>query len=118
MDWLPESGLARILVIAALAALAHIAVRAARVGAERVLSPTGSDPAAAHLAAARRHPKLATLLSLGASTATFVLWFVAVGLIPGQQRLIEPGFRQRVVAWMKTRDEAYADWMVTVTLRA
>lgn len=37
---------------------------------------------------------------------------------PGQQALIETAFRQRVVAWMKTRDESYADWMVTVTLRA
>lgn len=39
-------------------------------------------------------------------------------LWPGQQTLIEPGFRQRVTAWMKSVDESYADWMVTVTLRA
>lgn len=38
-------------------------------------------------------------------------------LWPGQQALLDAGFRQRVVAFMKTVDPAYADWMVTVTLR-
>lgn len=84
MEWLRENALAHILVIAAVAAAAHILVRATRVGLERALAPAGSDPAEAHIAAARRYPKLATLISLGASTATFILWFVTLGIILGR----------------------------------
>ena len=81
MEILQQSVLASILVIAALAALAQLLVRTVRTGAERALAPAGAEAARTHLAAARRHPKLVTLLSLGASTATFVIWFVAIGLI-------------------------------------
>ena len=81
MTWLQESALARILVIAAVAVLAHVAVRLIRATSERALAPDGADPSRPHLAAARRYPKVATLISLGASTATFILWFVAIGLI-------------------------------------
>lgn len=81
MEWLRGSTLAHILVIAAVAAAAHILVRAIRVGVERAIAPAGSDPARARTAAVRLHPKVATLTSLAASTATFVLWFVALGFI-------------------------------------
>ena len=84
MEWLRESALAQILVIAAVAAAAHLLVRAARAALERSLAPAGTDAEEAHWAVARRYPKVATLSSLAASTATFVLWFVALGLILGQ----------------------------------
>ena len=81
MDLIRDSLFASVLAIVAIAALAQTVVRMTRAGAERALAPKGADPAHAHLAAARRHPKLATLLSLAASTATFVLWFIAIGLV-------------------------------------
>lgn len=37
---------------------------------------------------------------------------------PGQGGLIETGFKQRVIAAMKTEHPEYADWMVSVTYRA
>lgn len=39
-------------------------------------------------------------------------------LWPGQGALVESGFKQRVLAAMRTLDESYADWMITVTYRA
>jgi moderate conductance mechanosensitive channel len=37
---------------------------------------------------------------------------------PGQQAVVETLFRQRVIAFMRGRDEQYADWMVAVSYRA
>lgn len=39
-------------------------------------------------------------------------------LWPGQGAIIETPLRQRVVAAMRSLDESFADWMVTVTYRA
>jgi hypothetical protein len=36
---------------------------------------------------------------------------------PGQQVLVETVFRQRVVAFMRSIDETYADWMAPVSYR-
>ncbi|HUG40630.1 MAG TPA: mechanosensitive ion channel domain-containing protein [Longimicrobiales bacterium] len=83
MSWLTDSAIARILVIAALAALAHIVLRAGHAGADRLMAPPNTDPGRVHRVAALRHPKVATLLSLAASTLTFAIWFVAVGLMLG-----------------------------------
>lgn len=81
MTWLEASPLARILLIAAVSALAHLLVRAAHAAADRALAPAHTEPARVHRLAAHRHPKVATLLSLAASALTFVIWFVAVGLM-------------------------------------
>ena len=81
MELIRESVLASVLAIAAAAVLAHFFVRTARAAAERALAPPGAEPGQLHLAAARRHPKLTTLVSLAASTASFVIWFVTVGVV-------------------------------------
>ena len=39
-------------------------------------------------------------------------------LWPGQGALIETALRQRILAAMRSLDESYAEWMVTVTYRA
>ena len=68
----------RLAIIIAVAIGAHLLIRAIKAMSERGLA--GSDPSDT---AARRHPKLATVLSLAVSAATFVLWFVALGLALG-----------------------------------
>ena len=67
-----ETDLVRLAVIAVGAVAAHVVVRVVKRTADRWLTPR------------RRHPKLATVLSLLASAATFVIWFVALGLLLGE----------------------------------
>lgn len=43
---------------------------------------------------------------------------IKLRLWPGQGALVESSFRQRLLARMKELDDAYADWMITVTYRA
>lgn len=77
-------GWQRAVVILAVAVLAHLVVRAGRLALDRVLGPPGvRAPARARAAASSEgaHPKLATILSLVFSTLTFVIWFVAGGLV-------------------------------------
>lgn len=76
-SWLPDSGLPRALVILGMAFVAHLLLRTLKGGADRVVGPAGAQrpPGTA------RHPKIATILGLFFSAATFVLWFVAVGVV-------------------------------------
>ncbi len=71
----------RILVVAVLALLAHLLVRAARRVIERVMAPESPPGAPAAETFARRYPKVATITSLVVSALTFTIYFVAVGLI-------------------------------------
>lgn len=78
MNLVPDTQLGRLALIFAVALAVHLVVRAIKAGTDRILAPaTATDRAAA---ASRRHPKIATVVSLAASTITFVLWFVAVGV--------------------------------------
>jgi hypothetical protein len=36
---------------------------------------------------------------------------------PGQQAVVETIFRSRLLALLRTRDDAYADWMISVSYR-
>jgi moderate conductance mechanosensitive channel len=76
----PETGpaLTSLALIALVAAVVHLLVRGLKALSDRILAPAvRSDRASA---ASRRHPKIATIVSLLVSTAIFVLWFGAVGL--------------------------------------
>lgn len=75
--WLPEDPLARAITVLALAVAAHLLIRALKGGLDRWLGPTGAQQPPG---TPGRHPKLATILGLVLSTATFGLWFAAVGL--------------------------------------
>ena len=79
-----EVDLLRLLVIAAVAVVGHLLLRALKHGGDRWLSGRQSAQRGAALAAAQRTQKLATVLSLLVSAATFVLWFVALGLFLGE----------------------------------
>lgn len=63
-------------LILAAAVAAHLLIRAIRAGAERWMAPHGGREVAF-----RRHPKVASLVTILVSAATFTLYFVAVGLI-------------------------------------
>lgn len=76
MDWIPASGLPRAAIILAAAVLVHLALRIVRRAASARLGPAGAQRPPG---TPGRHPKLATILSLLFSTATFVLWFAAIG---------------------------------------
>lgn len=75
--WIPDSGLPRALVILAIALLAHLVLRAVKSGLDRLIGRAGAQAPPGP----GRHPKLATVVGLLFSAATFVLWFVAVGMI-------------------------------------
>jgi moderate conductance mechanosensitive channel len=82
MSLVPESLLARIVLIAVIAIAAHLLVSGVKRGSDRLLAPATTMNRAA--VASRRHPKIATVISLLVSTATFVLWFTAVGIALNQ----------------------------------
>jgi moderate conductance mechanosensitive channel len=75
--WLPESGFPRALAILAVAFVIHLLLQAVKRGIDHVIGRAGvqAPPGPA------RHPKLATILGLLFSAATFVLWFVAFGVV-------------------------------------
>jgi moderate conductance mechanosensitive channel len=68
--------LSRILLIVVLAAAAHLVVRSVRTGADRWMS-AGQDRHAAF----RRHPKIASLVTILVSAFTFTIYFIGVGLV-------------------------------------
>jgi moderate conductance mechanosensitive channel len=78
----PDSNFARLGVIAVIAIGAHLLVRAIKAISDRLLAPATATNRAA--AAGRRHPKIATVVSLVASTTTFAIWFTAVGFALSQ----------------------------------
>jgi moderate conductance mechanosensitive channel len=82
MTFVPETILGRLAVIVVLAILAHVVVNGVRQGSNRLLTPAGTTNRAA--LAAQRFPKVATIVSLLVSTATFVVWFTAVGIALSQ----------------------------------
>jgi moderate conductance mechanosensitive channel len=82
MTLVPESLPGRLALIIALAVVVHLVVRATKAGSDRILAPpTSADRASA---ASRRHPKIATIVSLLVSTTTFVVWFAALGIALAQ----------------------------------
>jgi moderate conductance mechanosensitive channel len=70
----------RVLAILAIAAALHLAVRGIRRASEWIVTPD-SSPALARELLARRRPKLATVTTLVVSAVTFMIYFVAVGLV-------------------------------------
>jgi moderate conductance mechanosensitive channel len=82
MTLVPDSLLARLALIAVLALAAHFMVRAGKGLSDRLLAPATTGDRA--VAASRRHPKIATVVSLLVSTATFAVWFTALGVALNQ----------------------------------
>lgn len=78
---------ARIVVIAILTLAAHLLVNALKSVSDRMLAPPDTPEASAKRAAARRHPKIATITSLVVSALMFAVYFAAVGLILVQLRV-------------------------------
>lgn len=70
--------LTSIALIAVVAVAVHLVVRGLKAVSDRVLSPAARGDRAS--AASRRHPRIATIVSLLVSSAIFALWFAAVGL--------------------------------------
>ncbi|NIQ53630.1 MAG: mechanosensitive ion channel, partial [Gammaproteobacteria bacterium] len=69
--------LVRAAVILALAVALHLLIRILKRAVGHALGPVGARrPPGAR----GRHPKLATVVGLALSTATFALWFAAIGL--------------------------------------
>lgn len=66
--------LAAIVLILAVAVVAHLAVRVLRAGAESWMATGRKESASA------RHPKLASLVTILVSTLTFTIYFLAFGL--------------------------------------
>ncbi len=72
----------RVALIVALAVLAHLAVRLARAGVGRLLAaPRSGSRASTEATLAHRYPKFASVTSLLTSAFTFVVYFVALGLV-------------------------------------
>jgi len=82
MNLVPESILARIALLIVVAVVVHLVVRGVKAGSDRLLAPATATNRA--VAATRRHPRIATVVSLLVSTATFTLWFATVGIALGQ----------------------------------
>jgi moderate conductance mechanosensitive channel len=70
----------RILVILLLAAALHVLVRLLRRAGEWIVTPDSSPEIARDLFV-RRRPKIATVTTLVVSAATFIIYFVAFGLV-------------------------------------
>jgi small conductance mechanosensitive channel len=77
----------RIVVILGLAALAHFVVRALRRLGEWVLAPARTPRVARHELLARSYPKVASVTSLIVSALTFLIYFVALGLVLQEFRI-------------------------------
>lgn len=85
LELLAESPrIARILVLALLAVLAHLLVRGIHRLSETLAAPAGRPGTSSTESFARRYPKVATVTSLVVSALTFVIYFVAIGLILGE----------------------------------
>lgn len=85
LELLAESPrIARILVMALLAVLAHLLVRGIHRLSETLAAPAGRPGTSSTESFARRYPKVATVTSLVVSALTFVIYFVAIGLILGE----------------------------------
>ncbi len=82
MNFVPETVLARLALLLVVAVLTHLVVRGVKALSDRLLAPHSAPDRAA--AATRRHPKIATIVSLLVSTATFTLWFATFGIALGQ----------------------------------
>lgn len=85
LELLAESPrIARILVMALLAVLAHLLVRGIHRLSETLAAPAGRPGTSSTESFARRYPKVATVTSLVVSALTFVIYFLAIGLILGE----------------------------------
>lgn len=82
MTLVPDSLLARLALLIAVAVTVHLVVRGVKALSDRVLAPATATNRA--IAATRQHPRIATVVSLLVSTATFTLWFATFGIALGQ----------------------------------
>jgi len=71
----------RIFLIVALTLVAHFAVKGIRQFSQYLLMMKVDSKATSEASLARRYPKLATIVTLLVSAATFTIYFVAVGMI-------------------------------------
>jgi len=71
----------RIFLIIALTLVAHFAVKGIRRFSQYLLMMKVDSKATSEASLARRYPKLATIVTLLVSAATFTIYFVAVGMI-------------------------------------
>jgi moderate conductance mechanosensitive channel len=75
-----QPSMVRVLAIAGVALLLHLAVRGLRRVGEWIVTPA-SSPTLTRELFERRQPRLATITTLFVSGATFSIYFVAIGLI-------------------------------------
>jgi moderate conductance mechanosensitive channel len=80
--WPVQTRLGQIGLILVIAVATHLVVRGIKSLSDRLLAPDATVNRA--VAATRRHPKIATVVSLLVSAATFVVWFSALGLALNQ----------------------------------
>lgn len=71
----------RIIAIAVLAVCAHFIVRALKRLTQSMLAPKVGEGLSTNESFARRYPKLATLTTILVSAVTFIVYFLAIGLI-------------------------------------
>lgn len=71
----------RILLIITLTVVAHFAVKIIRQFSQSILMIKVDTNAQSALSLTRRYPKLATIITLLVSAATFTIYFVAIGMI-------------------------------------
>ena len=72
---------ARVALIIGFAVTGHFVVRGVGFVTEWIINPSTAPGRATKGLFARRHPKIATVASLSASSCTFVIYFLAFGLI-------------------------------------
>ena len=71
----------RILLIIVLAAAAHFTVKAIRRFSQWLLAMKIGSKTTSEASLTRRYPKLATIITLFVSGGTFIIYFVAIGMI-------------------------------------
>ena len=71
----------RILLVIALAVAAHFTVKGIRRLSQYLLTMKVDSKATSEAVLTRRYPKLATILTILVSAGTFIIYFVAVGMV-------------------------------------
>lgn len=70
---------------------------------------------AQHAAAVVGEPEIVGVMVAGPGGWQYIR--VELRIWPGQQALVETIFRQRILAYMRTLDDRYADWMAHMSYR-
>lgn len=133
----------RILIIVAVAGGSHLLVMVIKKASQFVLIGR-TDTASPRTSSlfSKSYPRLATIITILESTFTFVIYFLALGLILQEFNLslraylasttviglaigfgshgsfVETNFRQMVLARLRTIYPDYADWMINITYRS